>query len=132
MRDPRQGLTWSAHRLETRLTYSTYMDSPAWFSRRERWMTEWTQSTGMEPSCLVCGGNWSLRHGDLHHRTYDRLCDEQWYDLIPLCRPCHGTLHACIEGNPEWRKRPRHQATDALVAHLRHEHNEIADNGDHR
>ncbi|MGH8995383.1 MAG: hypothetical protein ACRDYB_05020 [Acidimicrobiales bacterium] len=96
------------------------MGSPAWFARRRSWTDEWTQITGTTASCLVCGGEWS----DLHHRSYDRLGNERWCDLIPLCRACHGQLHARLEGNPEWRKRPRPQATDALIAHMRRCHGE--------
>jgi len=85
------------------------MDSPAWFARRRSWIGEWAQITGTEPSCLVCGGKWS----DLHHRSYDRACHDQ--------------LHARLERNPEWRKRPRPQATDALVAHMRRRREENVD-----
>ena len=120
MRDPRPGLAWSAKRLAIRRKYATYMDSPSWFARRERWIAEWEKSTGSPPCCLACSGEWT----DLHHRTYDRLGREQWRDMIPLCRACHEELHARMEGNPEWRKRPRRQATDALVAHMHRQHKE--------
>ena len=100
--------------------YGTYMDSPTWFARRKRWIAQWSEATGSPPCCLACSGEWT----DLHHRTYDRLGREQWRDLIPLCRACHEELHARMEGNPEWRKRPRRQATDALVAHMHRQHKE--------
>jgi len=123
VRDPRPGLAWFAKRLAIRRKYATYMDSPAWFDRRRSWIGEWAQVSGTEPSCLVCGGTWS----DLHHRSYDRLGQEQTNDLIPLCRDCHDQLHARLERNPEWRKRPRPQATDALIAHMRRRREENVD-----
>jgi 5-methylcytosine-specific restriction endonuclease McrA len=99
------------------------MDSPIWFARRKRWLAEWEKATGSPPVCLACGGKWS----DLHHRSYDRLGNERWCDLVPLCRACHDQLHARLEGNSEWRKRPRPQATDALVAHMRRRREENVD-----
>lgn len=125
MRDPRPGVVWSARRLATRRKYATYMGSAAWFARRRSWISRWTQITGTEPSCLVCGGMWS----DLHHRSYARLGNERWCDLTPMCRACHDQLHARLETNPEWRKRPRQQSTDELVAHMRRHHRNPAGNG---
>ena len=40
---------------------------------------------GKDPVCAVCGGPWTLRHGQLHHRSYARLGAEAWQDLIPIC-----------------------------------------------
>jgi hypothetical protein len=118
MRDPRPGLPWSQGRVVRRAEYGSYMGSPAWFARRERWLAEW-KSTHGDPVCLVCGQPWALRSGDLHHRTYTRLGAEAASDLTPLCRTCHTELHRLLEGAPGWRRMPREQATDALVAVLR-------------
>jgi 5-methylcytosine-specific restriction endonuclease McrA len=130
VRDPRPGLVWAGKRLAIRREYGTYMDSPTWFARRKRWIAEWTEATGSTPSCLACGGEWSTRRGALHHRTYDRLGHERANDLIPLCRACHDQLHARMEGSPEWRKRPRPQATDALLAHMRRRKETVDDGRD--
>lgn len=118
MRDPRPGLPWSGARVAERQRYGTYMASPAWFRRREAWLEAWTTAHG-EPTCRVCGAPWTLRSGDLHHRTYARLGEERWTDLIPLCRTCHTELHRLLQGSPGWRRMPREQGTDALVAVLR-------------
>ncbi len=120
MRDPRPGLLWSHGRVWRRRRYGEYMDSPAWFRRRERWLAEFQAANdGRDPRCVVCGAAWTLRHGQLHHRTYARLGAEAWQDLIPTCREHHDALHALMEHNPAWRRVPREQATDLLVAHLR-------------
>ena len=118
MRDPRPGLPWSQGRVVRRAEYGSYMGSPAWFTRRERWLAE-RRSTHGDPVCLVCGQPWALRSGDLHHRTYARLGAEAASDLIPLCRTCHTELHRLLESAPGWRRMPREQATNALVAVLR-------------
>lgn len=120
MRDPRPGIAWSFGRLRRRAVYRDYMASPAWFARRQHWANEWMARHGTEPYCLVCGDPWSLRHDDLHHRTYARLGHEAHHDLIPLCRVCHRALHRVLESNPSWRRLDRRQATDLIVVALRH------------
>lgn len=118
MREPRPGLRWSRKRLESRARYAGYMDAPAWYRRRERWLSEWVEATGVDPVCAACGGEWTLRTGDLHHRTYARLGRESWRDLMPLCRPCHAELHRIMEGDASWRRLGREQASDLIVARL--------------
>ena len=120
MRRPRPGLSWSPRRCAIRQQYATYMRSRAWYLRREHWVGEWRRlGGGRDPVCLICGAPWTTRSDDLHHRSYSRLGHESFTDLIALCRSCHITLHQLLETNPEWRKRPREQATDVLVAELR-------------
>ena len=68
---------------------------PKWFRRRERWLEQYRDAHGgQEPVCVVCGALWTLRGGDLHHRTYARLGAETWQDLVPMCRDHHAALHA--------------------------------------
>lgn len=38
-----------------------------------------------ELPCSDCGG----RAHDYHHKGYDK---ERWFDIVPLCRPCHGIV----------------------------------------
>ena len=121
MRDPRPGLAWSRGRARRRQLYDEYMRSPACYRRRERWLREYRTATGgKDPVCAVCGGPWTLRRGQLHHRSYARLGAEALQDLLPIC--CggeHAALDALMENNPAWRMLPREQATDAIVAYLR-------------
>ena len=119
MRDPRPGLAWSRHRLSRRDEYATWMASEAWLARREAWRQTFVASYGTEPLCAACGGPWTLRRGDLHHRSYDRLGAERFADLIPLDRVCHERLHAILESTPAWRRLGRAYATDVIVARLR-------------
>jgi hypothetical protein len=96
------------------------MDTAGWYRRRELWLTEYRAANdGQEPACAVCGAEWTLRAGDLHHRTYARLGREDWRDLLAVCRPDHLLLHAFMERNPAWRRLPRDQATDLIAAWLR-------------
>lgn len=119
MRDPRPGLPWSARRVARRGEYASWMASSGWLARRQAWREAWIAMHGAEPRCAACGGPWSLRHGDLHHRSYDRLGAERFRDLIPLDRICHDRLHAILESTPAWRRLGRAHATDVIVARLR-------------
>lgn len=121
MRDPRPGLPWSIRRLTIRGRYAEWMSSPEWFQRRERWLVDWQAAhNGQDPTCAICDARWTLDHGDLHHRSYERVGRESHDDLSPLCRDCHDQLHALLERNPAWRRVPRPQATDLLCHYLRH------------
>lgn len=123
MRDPRPGLGWSTRRAAIRARYGTYMESPAWYRRREAWLDQWRDAhDGAEPACLVCGDPWRLHDGDLHHRSYKRVGHEQYHDLCPVCRPCHTRLHALLERQPSWRRVGRAVATDQIILLLRRQH----------
>jgi 5-methylcytosine-specific restriction endonuclease McrA len=106
-------------RVAVRGRYATYIDSEPWYQRRQRWHAQWMARTGVDPVCLVCGTTWTLRAGDLHHRSYDRLGAEAFEDLVPLCRVCHTAVHDLWDAAPAWRRLGRPQATDGIVAALR-------------
>jgi hypothetical protein len=119
MRAPRQGSRWSAGRIRRRGRYASYIESEAWFRRREQWHAEHVDSTGAEPTCAVCDAAWTLSRGDLHHRTYDRLGRERYGDLIPMCRVHHAALHELWDASPAWRRLGRAQATAGIISILR-------------
>ena len=94
------------------------MGSPQWLEVRRRWHSEWVRRYGCEPVCLVCGTEWSLAGGDLHHRTYRRLGQEAFEDLCPACRHCHDRIHLVLDSNPLWLHLERGQANDLIIALL--------------
>jgi 5-methylcytosine-specific restriction endonuclease McrA len=94
------------------------MASSSWLDCRRRWRDAFVAVHGVEPACAVCGEPWTLRRGDLHHRSYDRLGHERFDDLVPLCRACHERVHRIFERTPGWRRLPRAQASDAIVSRL--------------
>ena len=118
MRPPRPGLVWSKGRFVRRACYGAWMASAEWLATRQAWHAAHLARHGAPPVCAVCGADWSLRGGDLHHRSYDRLGNERYSDLIPLCRRCHDHLHLVLESVPAWRRLGRAQATDLIVARL--------------
>ena len=120
MRDPRPGLAWSSRRATRRADYATWMASAAWQQRRRQWLASWTARYGHPPTCQACAGPWNLHDGDLHHRSYARLGHETDRDLVPLDRDCHQRLHQILESNPAWGRLGRPQATDLIIARLRH------------
>lgn len=95
-----------------RAFYARYITSPEWYRRRDEWAE--TESARIEPAPLRCLGGcgelWSVRRGDLHHCTYDRLGHESHEDLWQLCRTCHTELHRLLDSTKSWRK------LDAMVA----------------
>jgi 5-methylcytosine-specific restriction endonuclease McrA len=125
MRSPRPGSRWSLKRMARRCRYAIYIESEPWYQRRQRWRAEWVARTGTEPTCLACGTEWTLRAGDLHHRSYGRLGTEAFEDVIPLCRACHTAVHDVWDGSPAWRRLGRRQASDGIVAALGRTRNPI-------
>lgn len=122
MRDPRPGLAWSLGRIRRRAGYRVYMDSAPWRARRRGWYFEWLARYGTAPACLACGQVWTVRRGDLHHASYDRLGAEAFTDLLPLCRADHTRLHELWDASPAWRRLGRAAASMGLIAALRRQH----------
>jgi 5-methylcytosine-specific restriction endonuclease McrA len=68
-----------------RLSYSDYRRTPEWQYRRRQMVQ------AAERKCQHCG---SYSHRlNVHHRSYDRLGNEDPDDLIVLCVSCHRDLH---------------------------------------
>lgn len=67
------------------LEYGDYLRSPWWKFIRHVKIDDAGQN------CQLC----SATEGqlDVHHRTYERLGDEQLDDLTVLCRKCHSKFH---------------------------------------
>lgn len=66
-------------------TYKEYLASDHWseFSKSYR------QSPDTPKVCRCCGFN----SFQLHHKTYERLGNESFDDIAPMCRYCHKELH---------------------------------------
>jgi hypothetical protein len=119
MRDPQPGVAWSRRRIMRRAAYGCWMTSEQWLQVRRRWYKEWIGRYGHDPVCAVCYTPWSLSCGDLHHRSYRRLGQERFEDMVACCRGCHDRIHAVIDANPIWRRMDRALATDMIIAVLR-------------
>ena len=68
-----------------RMPYREYLETPDWRERRRRHLL----SAGN--ACQVCNATGVELH--VHHRTYERLGEERYQDLIVLCRQCHQVFH---------------------------------------
>lgn len=130
MRPARNAVVWSRGRAIRREGYEAYKRSPRWLARRRLWAEEWsrraaTSRGGAAPQCLVCGRLWTLRDGDLHHVTYERLGAETFEDLVALCRPHHEALHQLFDASAEWRRLGRLQATYGIIGVLQRRHQAV-------
>lgn len=114
----------SGRRDAWRAFYASYITSPKWFHRREAWAREEAAQRGSDVIVCAggCGAEWTVRRGDLHHRSYDRLGEEAHEDLWPMCRPCHTRLHDIIDSTRSWRRLPRELANDRALAVVHAEH----------
>lgn len=70
-------------------TYGDYSKSQRWYDFRNRWFA--CQTT--DKKCQVCGSP----NIQLHHWTYERVCEEELGDVMGLCRRHHVKVH-------EWLK----------------------------
>jgi len=65
--------------------YHKYLESPEWDARRKWWLrrADWR--------CQFCNESSQALH--CHHRTYDRIYQEDPDDVIVLCQTCHDWHH---------------------------------------
>lgn len=67
--------------------YDRYINSSTWANRRKRFYSKYGKQ------CWRCSiTTQQMIH--LHHHTYLRFKKELDEDLVPLCEPCHGIVHA--------------------------------------
>lgn len=71
------------------IPYVDYLQTEHWKSVRKKALYR------AEFSCQLCNAKGGRL--DVHHRTYERLGEEKWNDLIVLCRPCHKKHHDIME-----------------------------------
>lgn len=122
MRELERNAKRSKGRDAHRARYAAYIVSPKWFHRREVWAATERARLGCEQlHCTGCKQEWSLKRGDLHHVTYERLEDEAHDDLWAVCRECHDRLHELMDSSRSWKKLPRTLANEFAVSVLRGE-----------
>ncbi len=100
-----------------RWRYMRVMSSVAWRERRREWLVEHEHRTESPPVCTCCARPWILRD-DLHHLNYERLGNERYEDLEPMCRACHEALHRILDGSRQWRAMPLPTATASIISRL--------------
>lgn len=65
--------------------YKKYINSREWSQRKALYYEV------HHKECRTCGSDEKELH--LHHRTYERIFQEEDADLVPLCVDCHAALH---------------------------------------
>lgn len=69
-------------------SYKSYLESDHWKEFRSRYL-----SSGMPRACRVCNS----RRIELHHINYDRIGNEEFSDIMPLCAGHHEQVHAKLK-----------------------------------
>lgn len=64
--------------------YTAYLQSPAWKEKRNAVMR---RAGGM---CEGCGKN---KAAQVHHLTYEHVCEEFLWELRAVCNGCHSRIH---------------------------------------
>jgi hypothetical protein len=69
--------------------YLAYMRSARWRANRSAWWAEYDRRNRVR-RCYCCGISWAEAKGlDVHHRTYERLGNEFYGDMVAVCRRDH-------------------------------------------
>lgn len=76
----------------TREEYARYLEGSHWAILREDALVRFGYR------CALCYSQEAL---EVHHRTYERLGDEELTDLVVLCADCHGRHHGVLGANTE-------------------------------
>lgn len=71
--------------LDARIDYKTYLESDAWRARAD------AAKRRAGYRCQLCNRSRTQVILNVHHRTYERLGNEQPDDLTVLCGDCHKT-----------------------------------------
>lgn len=104
-----------------------YLQSVAWFRRRDRWFDEEQARVGVI-RCAVCEVELNRRKAELHHVTYERLtktasgwhAGEEHEDLMAMHRACHEWVHRLMDSGTLFRDaRNRLVATNLAIVRLR-------------
>lgn len=99
---------YGARRVKRTTPYSTYIHSPEWAAKREKF---WNLNGR---ACQVPGCAALVLH--VHHHTYRRLGTELMSDLVGLCQIHHKQVHAHYEEDrKDLRERARREGKPALT-----------------
>lgn len=63
--------------------YEEYLTSEMWNFKRKDFLKL------RKYKCAICGG----RATQVHHKTYEHICNEPAKDLLALCPACHRKKH---------------------------------------
>lgn len=65
--------------------YSDYLRSPQWGAVKRRY-----RESLLPQECGLCRSDGPL---EFHHKTYERVGEEELRDIVPLCHGCHSMVH---------------------------------------
>jgi hypothetical protein len=115
----------------------TYLRSPEWFARRDRWFAE-QAARGIPLTCAGCGQPATKARLELHHLDYSGLVPgdnkilarEKHEDLTAMHAYCHELLHRLIDRDKVLsHNRTRRAATEIALIKLRRSLAHLPDSG---
>lgn len=65
--------------------YKQYLKSQIWRNRKEEFFSN--------PDNNYCQACWTFKRLQIHHKTYERVGNEDNNDLVTLCSRCHRDCH---------------------------------------
>lgn len=78
--------------------YAEYLRSNEWWQKR--WVMYYARGERDDLGryrCEHCGGYFHKCRTEVHHKTYERVGNEELDDLEILCESCHGKHHGIEE-----------------------------------
>lgn len=82
--DARRSAERARESQEWKARYAAYLQTPAWREKRTAVMK---RAGGM---CEGCGKRKAVQ---VHHTTYQNVCNEFLWELRAVCDPCHNRIH---------------------------------------
>ncbi len=80
-------------------SYEQYLGSDAWKCFKINY-TRHQALSGLSPRCFVCScGHKKKQKLNLHHIIYDNVCEEDYEDVVWLCREHHVEVHGYEKKN---------------------------------
>ena len=103
-----------------------FEDYSKYLSHSKHWRaikTKFRNSCKPDIKCETCGSTYRLV---VHHKTYERVGNEQLEDLSMLCRACHLKVHGRSKDKTPYVPTPEIYDTEACLEFLSNYEHEIA------
>lgn len=88
------------------MNYRRYLNSRYWINFKRDYFKHFPKT------CIICGSTDKVQ---LHHKNYKHLYNEDYEDVICLCRFCHAKKHGKKELKKSKRRKIKHKHWSKLL-----------------